>query len=312
VLKINIKKKVNELNSEDKNFEDIGFTDDNFDYNIEEIYKKLQTIGSFTINDSKIYVTLLKIGLSNPAVISEKSKVDRARVYDSLKRLVKRGIVEEEPVKRAPRYRAFPPDVVFGTIRRNLNNQIKLATSLENQLAQIKTESTEQNSVWSIQGKQKINKKFYEIIKSAEEFCYIFLTLDYSLSSNNELEILEGVLTDKRHTNPNFNIKIALKIFPDKDTQKLILNRLFHANIELYRWNPASVLPFGLILTESEFMQTFLSGTIPKPIYEFGILMEKANSEQLNGFKHLCSWVYRNLCKQLVFTKKKNGSVDED
>jgi len=304
------------VNSEEKNIEDTMVFDnseEDLDYNIEEIYKELQNIGSFTINDSKIYVTLLKIGLSNPAVISEKSKVDRARVYDSLKRLVKRGIVEEEPVKRAPRYRAFPPDVVFGTIRRKLNNEISLATSLEKQLAQIKTESTEQNSVWSIQGKQKINKKFYEIIQNAEEFCFIFLTLDYSISSINELEILESVIMEKLRSNPSLTIKIALKIFPDKDDQKLILNRLFHANIEIFRWKPKSVLPFGLILTDSEFMQTFLSGTIPKPIYEFGILMEKAGQDQLMGFKHLCIWVFYQLCKKLVFTKtQKNIQIGAD
>ncbi len=298
------------MNSEEKTqFNNSNNSEDDlgYDINVEEIYKKLQNIGSFTINDSKIYVTLLKIGLSNPAIISEKSKVDRARVYDSLKRLVKRGIVEEEPVQRAPRYRAFPPDVVFGTIRRNLNNQIKLATSLENQLAQIKTESTEKNSVWSIQGNHKINKKFYEIINGANEFCFIFLTLDYSISSMNELEILEGVLLDKRHFNPNLNVKIALKIYPEKDDQKSIINRLFHANIEIYRWKPSSILPFGLILTESEFMQTFLSGTIPKPSYEFGILMEKASQDQLLGFQNLCIWVFYQLCKKVVFTKKKNG-----
>ncbi len=307
------------MKSEEKNIDDTRFidglegnlnhnSDDDFEYNLEEIYKKLQNIGSFTINDSKIYVTLLKVGLSNPAIISEKSHVDRARVYDSLKRLVKRGIVEEEPVKRAPRYRAIPPDVVFGTIRRKLNNQIELANSLENQLAQIKTESTEQNSVWSIQGNNKINKKFYEIVNNAKEFCFIILTLDYSVSSINELELIEGVLLDNLRSNPSLNIKIALKIFPEKDDQKSILNRLFHANIEIYRWKPSSVLPFGLILTESEFMQTFMSGTIPKPSYEFGIIMEKGGQEQLNGFKHLCIWVYRQLCKQLVFKKKKNGS----
>ena len=305
------------MNSEEKNIEETMVfenSEDDLDYNVEEIYKKLQNIGSFTINDSKIYVTLLKIGLSNPAVISEKSKVDRARVYDSLKRLVKRGIVEEEPVKRAPRYRAFPPDVVFGTIKIKLNSQINLATSLEKQLAQIKTESTEQNSVWSIQGKQKINKKFYEIIQNAEEFCFIFLTLDYSISSINELEILEGALMEKLRSTPSLSIKIALKIFPDKDDQKIILNRLFHAkNIEIFRWEPKSVLPFGLILTDSEFLQTFLSGTIPKPTYEFGILMEKAGQDQLMGFKHLCIWVFYQLCKKLVFTKtQRNIQIESD
>ena len=42
-----------------------------------KISKKL----GFTVNDSKVYICLLKIGLNTPAKIAEKSDVDRARVY---------------------------------------------------------------------------------------------------------------------------------------------------------------------------------------------------------------------------------------
>ena len=279
------------------------YSENDSGYNLEEIYKKLQKIGSFTINDSKIYVTLLKIGLASPANISEKSHVDRARVYDSLKRLVKRGIVEEEPVPRAPRYRANPPETVFGYIKDKLRNQIMLASSLEEQLKNIKPESNEQNSVWAIQGIQKITKKFSEMIKNARKFCYIILTLDVSLKGIRELEILEELLLERRFLTPSPEIKIALKVKTDNEMQKQILNRLFHAGIHIYRWDPSSVFPFGLILTESEYIQTFLSSTDPKPKYEFGIIMEKASNDQIKGFKHLCAWVFDMLCKRVVFQK---------
>ena len=84
--------------------------------------------------------------MSSPAKISEKSQVDRARVYDSLKRLVKRGIVEEEPVPRAPRYRAIPPNNVFGKIRKEYNKRIKLSEEMEKELKSIKNLAKDQNS----------------------------------------------------------------------------------------------------------------------------------------------------------------------
>ncbi|UYP47716.1 hypothetical protein NEF87_004001 [Candidatus Lokiarchaeum ossiferum] len=269
------------------------------------INKNLQKLGSFTVNDSRIYTTLLMIGLSSPAKISEKSQVDRARVYDSLKRLVKRDIVEEEPVPRAPRYRAIPPEKVFGQIRNRLKNKIKLAENLEKQLKNIKyVKPTENNSVWSIQGEGKIRKQFKQFLEDAEKYCMIILTLDNSAPSIRELENIADLLLEKRRTNPSFSIRVAMKILKESREQRGIINQLFHSNIEVYRWNAGSILPFGLYLTEKTFIQTFLSNMTPKPNYAYGIFMENASDEQLIGFQHMCLWVYSHLCQKVMFKKK--------
>ena len=139
---------------------------DNEEY--KSLIKNLQKLG-FTVNDSKVYICLLKIGLNTPAKIAEKSDVDRARVYDSLKRLVKRGIVEEEPVTRAPKYRALPPSVVFEKIRRDMDNSIKMSKDLEEQLEGLKLTSREINNVWAIQQQTKIRKRMEFFIDQANE-----------------------------------------------------------------------------------------------------------------------------------------------
>ena len=271
---------------------------------LEEINKNLQILG-FTINDSRIYVTLLQIGFNTPAKIAENSKVDRARVYDSLKRLVKRGVVEEEPVPRAPRYRALPPEKVFGKIRGKLNKKIKLANELEDQLNRIKQlPSSESNSIWAIRGEKKIRKQFYKFLKQAEDTCYIITTLDDSRGSIRELENLTDHLIDKKENNPNFSIHLALKIFPESVDQKIYINHLYHAGIDVYRWNAGAVLPFGIYLTEKAYLQAYLSSLTPKPSYEQGFYLENASKEQISGFKHLCLWVYSHLCQKVVFRKK--------
>jgi len=269
------------------------------------ISKNLQTLG-FTINDSRIYVCLLKIGLSSPAKISEKSHVDRARVYDSLKRLVKRGIVEEEPVQRAPRYRAIPPEKVFNQIRLKLKKKIKLSQDLEKQLKNIKIkQNLENSSVWSIQSESKIRKQVYQLLEEAQEFCFIIWTLDDSPAAIREFEAMNQTLLEKKRNNPNMQINIALNVFPENKDHKAIINRLFHANIEIYRWNTGHILPFGLYLTENAYLQTYLSKLDPKPSYTYGIFMENANQDQIVGFKVLSVWVFSHLCQKVVFTKKK-------
>ena len=298
---------VQQLPTEDHQTENnLDMSLDNVDQKkkMDMISKNLQYLG-FTLNDSRIYVCLLQIGLSSPAKIAEKSHVDRARVYDSLKRLVKRGIVEEEPVPRAPRYRAIDPEKVFGKIRSGLHNKIELATELQNELVNLKPDNlTENNSVWSIQGESRIKKQFYKIIGEAKEFCYIIFPGDKSTKSIKDLENLTRKILEKKDEFPQMQFQIAMRIFPEIKDQKNYLNQLFHSDIEVYKWNAGNILPFGLYLTENSYIQTYLSSLAPKPQYNGGIFMENVDHGQIAGFQHLCIWTYTYLCQKVVFKKK--------
>jgi sugar-specific transcriptional regulator TrmB len=275
--------------------------DDNFeleDSEEEALLKNLQRLG-FTVNDSRIYITLLKIGLNSPAKIAEKSDVDRARVYDSLKRLVKRKIVEEEPVHRALRYRAVPPPVVFDMIRSEYNNKIHLAESIEKELDSLKISGKSQDTVWAIQGAPKILKKIEDFLEQAELEFFAIITPDIGMKEFQEL--IERFI-DKKREYPEMQFKLGLKVNQD---HKNLMNRLFHANIDIFHWESSGILPFGLVLTENSFLQTYLSSMNPKPEYDFGIFMENCSKEQLQGLHHLCLWVFTHLCKMVVFEKKK-------
>ncbi len=104
---------------------EFSFMEDRINFDKNQIIKGLQNLG-FTLNDSKVYFSLLTLGKSNPAKISEISGVDRPRVYDSLKRLTRKNFVEEEPTKRAPKYKAKPPKFVFNNLRGDYNQKISL------------------------------------------------------------------------------------------------------------------------------------------------------------------------------------------
>jgi len=77
----------------------MSFNRENVKLEESEIEKALQSLG-FTKNDSKVMLALAKYKILSPADIAKFSDVDRARVYDSLNRLIEKGFIQKEPVKR--------------------------------------------------------------------------------------------------------------------------------------------------------------------------------------------------------------------
>ena len=271
---------------------------EDFENEKNEIIEGLQTLG-FTLNDSKVYFTLLTLGKSNPASISEASGVDRARVYDSLKRLTKNKIVDEEPVKRAPAYKAIPPKIIFSTLRNEYSQKISLTKNLEIKLEEFKAPIKEP-SVWSINGEQNISKAMDKLIDEAEEKISIILTPDIS-SENNRFHYLVNNLLSKKQKNKDIEIELAFNV-QEHHTHEV--SNLIHHDINIYHWSSGTILPFGLFVMENSFILTILIGVKGVPEYDFGITMENATEEMMAGFDHLASWCYAHLCKRVGIKRK--------
>ena len=69
----------------------------------------LQQIG-LSLNESKVYEALLYLGESNTNAISVKSKVHRRNVYDSLNRLIEKGLASESFIKGERYFKAMAPE----------------------------------------------------------------------------------------------------------------------------------------------------------------------------------------------------------
>ena len=123
-----------------------------------EIEESLQSLG-FTKNDSKVLLTLSKYKVLSPADIAKHSGVDRARVYDSLNRLIERGFIQKEPVKRGANYQVIPIEKIFDTIRREYVHKIDKTREIESSINKLEIGSDEyEPRVWSINSKEKIRK----------------------------------------------------------------------------------------------------------------------------------------------------------
>jgi DNA-binding transcriptional regulator GbsR (MarR family) len=71
----------------------------------------LQDIG-LSINESKVYLSLLESGLSGASAIAKQSKLHRANVYESLKRLSDKSLVSQVIINGSTKFEASSPQVL--------------------------------------------------------------------------------------------------------------------------------------------------------------------------------------------------------
>jgi len=143
-----------------------------------EIELSLQSLG-FTKNDSKVLLTLAKYKILSPADIAKFSGVDRARVYDSLNRLIEKGFIQKEPVKRGANYQVIPIEKIFKTIREGYKKKIEDTLMLEKAISELEIDKEESEPrVWAINSREKIRAKIKELISSSENRIYFIITPD--------------------------------------------------------------------------------------------------------------------------------------
>ena len=175
-----------------------------------DIEDALQSLG-FTKNDSKVLLTLCKFKILSPADIAKQSGVDRARVYDSLNRLIEKGFIQKEPVKRGANYQVIPIERIFKAIREEYKQKIEETLTLEKVIAELEIDQEESEPrVWSINSRSKIRKKVKELISSADKRIFFIITPDLLMQELGGYDWVLKELWNKKFSS-NIQIVIALK-----------------------------------------------------------------------------------------------------
>ncbi len=136
-----------------------------------EILTELMQIG-FTEYEAKVFLALLR---ENPATgyqISKVSGVPRSMVYDNLSRLHARGLVLETMEGRVTLYRPLPPETFLAQHELEHRRRIAgLSIGLE-----ALYRDTEDDRVWSIEGRQSALAYASRMIQEASNDIYLVLT----------------------------------------------------------------------------------------------------------------------------------------
>ncbi|MFX1322990.1 MAG: TrmB family transcriptional regulator [Promethearchaeota archaeon] len=266
-----------------------------------EIEVALQSLG-FTKNDSKVLLTLCKYKILSPADIAKHSGVDRARVYDSLNRLIEKGFIQKEPIKRGANYQVIPIERIFKVIREEYKQKIEDTLILEKAISELEIDKEESEPrVWSINSREKIRKKIKELISFAKKRIFFIITPDLLMT---ELGGYDWILKDlwNKKFSSDIQVVIALKY---NDTLKEEMKKLLKISVVIHSIEGDSVIPFGLLITDNEFLLTTLDQVKEAPEYTSGLWLENGVPKQIIGYEHLFKHFISSECKEIQLTPKK-------
>lgn len=267
-----------------------------------EIEVALQTLG-FTKNDSKVLLTLCKFKILSPADIAKYSGVDRARVYDSLNRLIEKGFIQKEPIKRGANYQVIPIERIFKVIREEYKAKIEDTLILEKIIGELKINKEESEPrVWSINSRSKIRKKVKELISSANERVFFIITPDLLMQELGGYDWVLKELWNKKFSS-DIQIVIALKY---NELLKEEIKKLLKISINIHSIEGDNVIPFGLLITDNEFLLTTLDSVREAPEYTSGLWLENGTPKQIVGYEHLFKHFITSECKIIQLTPIKN------
>ncbi len=277
------------------------FSNNDTEINESEIEDSLQTLG-FTKNDSKVLLTLSKYKVLSPADIAKYSGVDRARVYDSLNRLMERGFIQKEPVKRGANYQVIPIERIFKSLREEYKQKINDTILLEKVISELEIDKEESEPrVWAINSRDKIRKKIRELIHSSERRIFFIITPDLLMEELGGYEWILNELWNKKFSN-NLQIIIALKYF---ESLKDEIKKLLKISIKVHSIEGDNVIPFGLLIADNDFILTTLDQVQEAPEYTSGLWLENGRKKQIAGYEHLFRHFISSECKEIVLTSQK-------
>jgi len=119
--------------------------------------------------EARIYITLLRLGVSTATKLSEEVDIDRTTIYDILNRLINRGIVSYV-IKDSKRY--FSPVNPYQILKELQEREEELKEVMPRLVAISKTEK-EKTNVEIFKGKEGIAGIFKTILRDRKDYIFI-------------------------------------------------------------------------------------------------------------------------------------------
>ena len=189
-----------------------------------ENYKFLLEIG-FTLNESKVYLTLLQNRYLNGYEISKLSNVSRSLVYNVIDRLVAKGFILKSE-GQINYYCALPYDKVIEKIRNDNINKLNVAREKLKNYSRIENES---EYIFNIKGIDEFFSKANDLISNAKK------EISISIWKEDSPKIEENLLIAAKK-----GIKIYIFSFSDITSPS---GEIFSYQLK----NPTSLFPYRRI-----------------------------------------------------------------
>ncbi|MHA1359232.1 MAG: TrmB family transcriptional regulator [Candidatus Helarchaeota archaeon] len=219
-----------------------------------EIIEAMQKVG-FRENDAKVYFTLVRLGIAKMVDLTDETKIQRPRIYDSLDRLEKLGLILKDTTYPTPRYRALSPDSIFMLMQNDFSQKINILEKVKTNLAQYQSIPPKREFATFKFDLDHITRYASEIIKNSNRTVRIVLPTFQSDAFNSIINIILETFHDQKFR--------FILILPQQYLimQKLELEFLKICNVFL--WTRDDEIPYGLISNDiSQALQIFPSDCV--------------------------------------------------
>jgi len=233
---------------------------------------ELKELG-LTENESKVYLALLEKGILNPTALSKHTGMHRSYIYDTLERLLERGIVNTVLVKEKKHYQAVDPKA----LRELFELKLRHLDSIMPQLQGLYKETKQETRVELHRGKRVYRTLIKDIIANIQQDQIVYLIgadeallesvepiyLKQYLNIIKEKNIQEKIIIEdgaKILKEPHLEYKELDPKYFDKTTTVIFCNKVY-----IFIWGN----PYNLVVIENEKV----ANTYRK---QFGLLWEIA------------------------------------
>jgi sugar-specific transcriptional regulator TrmB len=183
---------------------------------------ELKDLG-LTDNEVKIYLTLIREGILNPTKLAEKTGLHRSYVYDTLERLLEKGVINTILVDNKKNFQAIDPKV----LREQFEIKIKQMDSILPQLSTLFQSKQEGISVELHKGKRVYKTLIQDLVSNLKNKDTVCITgIDESILEQIEPIYLKQYFTilKEKKVNEKIIIKKGTKKFTEKSINYRVLD----------------------------------------------------------------------------------------
>ncbi|MCK5493029.1 MAG: hypothetical protein KAJ14_07960, partial [Candidatus Omnitrophica bacterium] len=131
---------------------------------------ELKELG-LTDNEVKIYLALLHKGVLNPTKLAEKTGLHRSYIYDTLDRLLEKGIINTILMNNKKHYQAVDPEVLRGQFELKMRH----LDSILPQLSSLYKETKEETKVELHKGKRVYRTLIKDLVANLNQNDIVYL-----------------------------------------------------------------------------------------------------------------------------------------
>ena len=131
------------------------------------MYEEILRENGLSLNEARVFEVMLPLGEVNVNTISVKSKVHRRNVYDSLNKLIEKGLVAQFVVRGERHFKATDPDRLMTLQNEKEDKLAKILPELKKRFMTIQTEE----QAYIYRGVQGFKNYMQDILDVGED-CY--------------------------------------------------------------------------------------------------------------------------------------------